>query len=259
MWQKAAQPYIDSGELVAVGVVQEQHPDRARLYRQWRQLGWPIFVDALNRLEHIRVVPVPMALDENGVIVDASFRVNELDDFMNRDAPADTLPGDYNRAEAPDIDALLAAAQQTNDADAWLELGAAHFNSGDDQRLDSAVRALERAVELEPGHAQAQFALGAALRGRYEAANTGSPDDAQRAVDHWQQALERDPNHYIFRRRLQQYGPRLDKPYNFYFWVDRARDQIRERGEDPSNLAPSRWARKSLRRPARMNPPRPLA
>jgi hypothetical protein len=42
---------------------------------------------------------------------------------------------------------------------------------------------------------------------------------------------------YIWRRRLQQYGPRLDKPYDFYFWVEEARREIRARGETPVELA----------------------
>ena len=46
-----------------------------------------------------------------------------------------------------------------------------------------------------------------------------------------------DPNQYIWRRRIQQYGPRLDKPYPFYDWVPQARAAITERGETPAELA----------------------
>ena len=35
---------------------------------------------------------------------------------------------------------------------------------------------------------------------------------------------------------MQQYGPRLDKPYPFYDWVETAREEIRARGETPSPL-----------------------
>ena len=38
------------------------------------------------------------------------------------------------------------------------------------------------------------------------------------------------------RRRIQQYGPRLDKPYPFYDWVTEARDEIASRGETPPAL-----------------------
>jgi len=56
-------------------------------------------------------------------------------------------------------------------------------------------------------------------------------------VIHWQKALALDPNQYIWRRRIEQYGPRLTKPYNFYGWVEEARAEIAKRGETPLPLA----------------------
>jgi hypothetical protein len=79
------------------------------------------------------------------------------------------------------------------------------------------------------------FKLGVAYRARSES-DARTPGDAQRAVDSWQAALDRDPNQYIWRRRIQQYGPRLDKPYNFYGWIEQARKEIRARGETPLAL-----------------------
>ena len=61
--------------------------------------------------------------------------------------------------------------------------------------------------------------------------------DFQAAVDHWQAALDIDPNQYIWRRRIQQYGPRLDKPYPFYDWVAQSREEIAARGGTPWELA----------------------
>lgn len=236
VWQKAVRSSIQSGDLVAVGVVQEQHPDRTRLYRQWRQLEWPILVDSMNVLDHIRVVPVPLAIDEDGVLVDSSFELSELEKFVQSAAPSRAIPDDYNRVSSSNFVDLKRAAEESGTADAWYQLGTAYFNEGAGDRLDEAVAALESAVALQPERSQAHFALGAALRRRSETEGSREPDDAQRAVDHWQEALDLDPNHYIFRRRLQQYGPRLDKPYNFYFWVEQARQEIRERGEEPVSL-----------------------
>ncbi|MFB3067037.1 MAG: TlpA family protein disulfide reductase, partial [Planctomycetota bacterium] len=56
-----------------IGIVQEQHPDRARLYKQWRQLNWPILVDSLNLLG-LRAVPKLVALDESGVVRASGLR-----------------------------------------------------------------------------------------------------------------------------------------------------------------------------------------
>jgi hypothetical protein len=73
------------------------------------------------------------------------------------------------------------------------------------------------------------------VRRRYE--STDRVDgDFQRAIEDWGAALALDPNQYIWRRRIQQYGPRLDKPYPFYDWVGEAEGAIRQRGETPIAL-----------------------
>lgn len=61
-------------------------------------------------------------------------------------------------------------------------------------------------------------------------------DDFRGAVAAWDTALALDPNQYIWRRRIQQYGPRLDKPYPFYDWVPEAEKAIRDRGDTPVSL-----------------------
>jgi len=33
-----------------VGILEEQNPDRARLFMQWKQMGWPLLVDSYNLL-----------------------------------------------------------------------------------------------------------------------------------------------------------------------------------------------------------------
>ncbi len=61
-------------------------------------------------------------------------------------------------------------------------------------------------------------------------------DDFRAAVAAWGTALDLDPNQYVWRRRIQQYGPRLYKPYPFYDWVPDAETAIRKRGEVPVTL-----------------------
>ena len=235
MWQEAVAPYVKAGKLTAVGVVQEQHPDRTRLYRQWRELDWPIYVDSLNVIDHVTLVPIPMAIDEAGVIVDAQFRPQELGDFMKRAPNRLEVAADTNRVPEPDLEGLASGAEKLDAPEAWRNLGTALFHHGSARELDRAVAALEKAAKLDAENGPTQFALGAVLRRRYESP-LRRPGDAQRAVEHWGKALEIDPNHYIRRRRLQQYGPRLDKPYNFYFWVSEARKDILARGDTPHLL-----------------------
>lgn len=236
MWQKAVAPYVEAGQLIAIGVVQEQHPDRTRLYRQWRELQWPIFVDSMNVIEHVTVVPIPMALNEAGIVVNTRFNPRQLDEFIQLEFEGPDLPDGYNRIPEPNLDVLRQVAEKKQTVQAWHELGTAYFNYGPEEDLDRSVQALERAIELDPGDGQAHFALGTALRRRYEM-GLRKPTDAQSAVEQWGLALDINPNHYIWRRRIQQYGPRLDKPYNFYFWVQQARQDITARGEKPIQLA----------------------
>ena len=70
---------------------------------------------------------------------------------------------------------------------------------------------------------------------RHESAGR-RPGDFQAAVDAWGRALELDPNQYIWRRRIEQYGPRLAKPYAFYDWVAQAKAEVSRRGETPVPL-----------------------
>jgi hypothetical protein len=47
-WHERTREHQARGELQLVGIIQEQHPDRCRLFMQWKQMDWPILVDALN-------------------------------------------------------------------------------------------------------------------------------------------------------------------------------------------------------------------
>jgi hypothetical protein len=233
VWQKAVKPYIDAGEMVAIGVVQEQHPDRTRLYRQWRELDWPIFVDSMNTLEHITVVPVPVAINQAGIVAHDRIKPEQLANFVRTELEMPDIPADYNRISRAVPDARPIDGTSSSDWHAW---GRDVFNLGSADEIDSAVIALETSATLSPGDGPIQFSLGTALRRRYEGPHR-KPLDNQRAVEQWGLALDANPNHYIYRRRLQQYGPRLDKPYNFYFWVQEARADIRARGDVPVPLA----------------------
>ncbi|HZP01576.1 MAG TPA: hypothetical protein VFD30_14900 [Terriglobia bacterium] len=104
------------------------------------------------------------------------------------------------------------------------------------EQLGGAIEAYEHALRLEPSAGPVHFRLGVAYRKRYDSAFR-QPEDSQKAVEQWSAALELDPNQYIWRRRIQQYGPLLDKPYPFYDWVTTARKEIAARGESPAPLS----------------------
>ena len=255
MWQKTVKPLVDAGTLQVLGVVQEQHPDRAKLYRQWRGLNWPLYIDSLNLLD-IKVVPIPVAIDEYGIVRHESLWPGQLaSEFVEVNYPQTQVEPNYNVVKSESPSDLQRLATANNHSQAWSDLADACFLAHQSAMLSpgheleparshqvgetgdcDAVQAYEKAIELDSQVGRLRFRLGVALRARYESRHRQA-NDAQRAVEQWGYALAADPNQYIWRRRLQQYGPRLDKPYNFYFWVKQARTEIRARGDTPLKLA----------------------
>jgi hypothetical protein len=237
VWHEATKELWKGGKLQVVGILEEQHPDRARLFMKWKQMDWPLMVDSLNLLE-MPAVPVTLCIDEYGIIrlvnpprKDAG-RLEEV--FLSKTYPEPSFAA--AQAMAPPDLAQMKAAAARGTAATLRDYGNALFLWGGPERLDEAIEIYQRALRPEPEDGATHFHLGVAYRKRYDsgARHTG---DFQRGVDEWKAALDIDPNQYIWRRRIQQYGPRLDKPYSFYDWVITARNDIRSRGETPVRLA----------------------
>jgi hypothetical protein len=200
---------------------------------QWKQMNWPLVSDSLNLLG-VSAVPITVAVDEHGIIRQIRPNAEEFErDFLDREfsAPDNPLP---ESPSPPDLSELRADAGQGSMKDK-LALGDALVLWGRATDLGEAIQAYENVLEQRPDHAQAHFRLGVAYRKRYDS-DQRQQGDFQRAVEHWQHALDLDPNQYIWRRRIQQYGPRLDKPYPFYDWINDARREIQARGETPVSL-----------------------
>jgi tetratricopeptide (TPR) repeat protein len=235
-WHEATKDLQDAGRLQMVGIIQEQHPDRARLFMQWKKMGWPILVDSYNLLG-VRVVPITLAIDEHGVIRQVNPPRGDVDllerTFLTRDfEPPETLAG--GGSKAPDLDSLRPSSGFEN-PDAWMEYADALAVWGGEEQLDEAIDAYATVVGSNADDAMAHFRTGVAYRMRYDS-DRRQEGDFNKAVRGWATALEIDPNQYIFRRRIQQYGPRLDKPYSFYDWVNTARAELEAEGETPSPL-----------------------
>lgn len=213
-----------------MGIIQEQHPDRCRLFMQWKRMGWPVLVDALGQYG-VSGVPITYAIDEAGIVRALNPKPAELDAFLEAPAPAKTAP---RAVKGPDL-GRLRADTGAGTPSAWRAYGDAIFLWGGDSRLNEAIAAYERALDLAPGHGPTEFRLGVAFRRRHDSAGRQG-GDFQRAASRWAAALESDPNQYVWRRRIQQFGPRLDKPYPFYDWIGEARAAVRARGEEPSPL-----------------------
>lgn len=213
------------GELNVVGIIQEQHPDRARLFMQWKEMTWHLLVDSLNLLG-VRGAPITLFLDEAGVIQAINPRREALAEFLQR-SPATELP----QVEARPRRAELLAERGLS----VMESADRQYLWGDLAGVTSAIRQYQELLDVKPAQGKTAFRLGVAFRRRYDSAARQSEDFAK-AVASWGRALDLDPNQYIWRRRIQQYGPRLAKPYSFYDWVNKARSEIRARGGQPALL-----------------------
>jgi hypothetical protein len=235
---------VKDGKLVVLGITQEQHADRCRLLAQWRGFDWPILHDPINILQPL-AVPVLVAIDEHGIVrltkpALADFKAKFLDQSYADDAkgegaaPARVTPLVKMENSQPDWD-LLRKNTKTDTAAAWVTLGDALVLWGGDRTVGEALNCYARAVKIDPKHGSAWFRLGVCHRRRYDSAQP-LPGDFQAAVDSWGKAVALDPNRYIWRRRIQQYGPRLDQPYSFYDWVTEAEKAIRARGMEPTAL-----------------------
>lgn len=230
VWHEKTKALRESGQLLVVGITQEQHPARCRLFAQWHGIDWPILWDPFNRTGS-KVVPRFTLIDEHGVVratranpedLEAAFLRQEFDKPAGDDpAPPggrETLVAQHTAAkkERPALSCLSTLLWRTNGP--FPDLAP----------LDALAR--ERA---RPEHL---FWLGVAHCMRHEDPEMLLVGDFSRALESWASALAMNPSQYIWRRRIQQFGPRMDKPYPFYDWVQRATTAIRARGEEPVAL-----------------------
>lgn len=211
---------VAAGKLQVAGILQEQHADRALLFHQWKQMDFPLMIDSYNELG-VKVVPIHVLLDGQGRVVAVNPKPQAVRDFL---AASD---GEAQAAEPVPSPTPSDPHPEEGRFEELLAQGSARLVYGASE--DQGIADLRSASKNPSTAARAWFRLGVALRHRYE--DGGKTSDFAEAVDAWRKALALDPNHYIWRRRIQQYGPRLDKPYPFYDWVPQARIAIQDRGE----------------------------
>lgn len=235
VWHEQTKDLLEEGAIQTVGLIQEQHPDRCRLFMQWKQMDWPVLVDPINKLG-IGVVPLTLLIDEHGVVRKIGARPNDLEWFLNAEFEAPDPGESRDEAKTQAADSGRRDSMEEARSEDLLATGDGLVLWGDDAALSEAIQHYEAALAAGAPKGPTHFRLGVAHRIRDESDDRREGDFAK-AVEHWESALDTNPNQYIWRRRIQQYGPRLDKPYPFYDWVERARREIRERGETPHPLA----------------------
>lgn len=67
VWYEFAKKYREEGLLEIVGIATEQHPERTRLFAQWKELDFPILWDPFN-LTGSSAVPNHVFVDEFGIV-----------------------------------------------------------------------------------------------------------------------------------------------------------------------------------------------
>ena len=232
MWHAATKELRRRGKVEVVAIVQDQHPDRDRLFLQWKQVDWPVLADPLNLL-NLETVPITLAIDEYGIVRFTELPMSAAKTIEQTFVSQTYAPSNAPVQSKPDLHALAAVPRRTA-ADS-LAYGDAVAVWGGAAQISDAIEAYRRAIRIEPNNARAHFRLGSALRQRYDS-SARRATDFQDAVSEWDRALALEPNRYIWRRRAQQYGPRPDTPYDLFDWIPTARAEIAARGETPLPL-----------------------
>jgi hypothetical protein len=189
VWHASLNQLEKDGKVAVVAIVQDQHPDRARLFLQWKQIGWPTLADSLDLL-NLETVPLTLAVDEYGIVrfselpMSAAKTIEQT--FVNQTYPK---PAALPPADAPDL-SVLKAATGRNTAAAWRAYGDALGVFGSDSPWSDVIGAYQHAAQLEGGDAHAVSARQRVSQARFLARQ---PADFQDAERHWAQALEPIP------------------------------------------------------------------
>ena len=235
VWHEKTKALRASGKLTVIGVAQEQHADRCLLFARWQGIDWPILWDPFNMTD-TRVVPRATLIDEHGVVRSLRANPNTLErDFLTKTYAAPEKTETLPEGTGHELIELLQAKAGTPQAAYYGALSDLLWNTGNG---DEAMQALRAYAQKEAKDAAAWWRLGVAYRMRHDSGERHD-GDFQTALEYWHKGLDLDPAQYIYRRRIQQYGPRLDKPYPFYPWVAAARKALKARGVAvPALIAP---------------------
>ena len=191
----------------------------------------------------LAVVPVAVLIDEHGIVQSTRFRTADIEELVAQEVePPSAKPStlDEKWANAESVKANFDWTNASTREAIWF--GDVSLKS---KQLSDALKAYEYALEKAQASddkdirdmvPEINFRLGVVMRARYDNKELGSPSDFEQASKFWTAARAGNPNQYIWRRRIEQYGPRQIKPYPFYDWVSEAFSDIVARGDQPVAL-----------------------
>lgn len=234
VWHAITRTAREAGLLEVVGIASEQHRERTRLFAQWHELDWPILWDPFD-LTGSSAVPNHVLVDEHGIVRAVNPRREAFEELLFAEFPRPEGAPAQPPADPPAARLLELERHPEGSFEHAHHAALSDLLWRGSEHMDRALAALEEGARLRPEEPALAFRAGVARRLRYDS-GLARPEDFQAALDHWTRALALEPGQYVWRRRIQQYGPRMDKPYNFYSWVARARAAIEARGEQPVRL-----------------------
>lgn len=212
-WHAKTKNLVAKGQLQVFGIAPEQYGDRMALFLQWKELDFPVLMDPLNVLG-VKAVPITLLVDEHGIIRYRNPKRTDLATFLETSYQQDKK--EQHREPKPFEKETLAA-----------------LHTNEKKKIADAI-ALLALNDFSAKNPESSFHAGVLSRHLFD--HHEDTEAFQLAVDFWSEALKQIPSQYIWRRRIQQYGPRLDKPYPFYNWVTAARKEILARGGEPTQL-----------------------
>ena len=105
-WHEATKELQEQGKLQMVGIIQEQHPERCKLFMQWKKMDWTIMVDSFGLLS-VSAVPITLGIDEHGVVHSLPRRPDATKlaaEFLDKkfDPPKRSKPRSRGKTKAAD-------------------------------------------------------------------------------------------------------------------------------------------------------------
>ena len=171
-----------------LGVTQEQHADRCRLFAQWKEFDWPILHDPINVLE-ARAVPIVVAIDEHGIVRAIGPRPETFEaEFLDKTFADDAAAIPEKTSGPPFLPRLARATGYIGGAAAWRSFGDGLTLWAEVDRIDQAIERLPAGHRARPlKTAMPSFDLGS-LTGCVTSRPHRHLGDFQAAVDAWGRA-----------------------------------------------------------------------
>lgn len=228
VWEKFAKS-ASTDSLVVLGMLHDLDFDRASLFAKWKQIGFPVYHDALNSV-NARRMSRAVCIDEHGIVQVISGDIEKITErFVNKEFKFDRNAVRTPVTELPKVRFTKRTAYDANRPLEFIRHGDACFWESNAALASEAIEAYRRAYLLDTSDAVPAFRLGCAYFWRFQS-ESRAPADLQHAFEAWCVAADREPKNQVFRERLGQFSATPDKRVCSYCWIAEA---IQDSGSAP--------------------------